>query len=396
MNSPASSRVAASEVEKLALDGARHVAATPGRPRRTAPGYRRRPASTRITGTHGGGRPRAAASRMWLLVREGSMARTPCAPAASSRSTARRASRSAPTIAIPMDIADSGHIQRDCAKPSQSGSRPRTRCSWRRITRRSGTGCPDRSDRAGLCGGPSPPADLVSFRAANRSQARSADRGRPASRASRWVRQSVRIAPVAPSDFAIPWDGAASASGDRPDQDQVVTSHSRASRPWKRAAPSPTRSATGKIAVFERHLSQPPSGARLRRRVGAQRGALASSVAHDAHNSSSWAWTTVTWRIRSRARRARRGIVAVEERRVLAECPLPVAGLLSDAPLADVVAQSRACNTAAQGLGGRARRRSSRSRSSRFSVIPHLKITDRGLVTSTASSWSRSRCQHGV
>ena len=41
------------------------------------------------------------------------------------------------------------------------------------------------------------------------------------------------------------------------------------------------------------------------------------------------------------------GIVAVESRGVKAELPLPVAGLLSDAPLADVVDQSRACNEAA-------------------------------------------------
>ena len=45
------------------------------------------------------------------------------------------------------------------------------------------------------------------------------------------------------------------------------------------------------------------------------------------------------------------GIVVVDGLRVLAECPLPVAGLLSDAPLADVIAQSRACNEAAHALG---------------------------------------------
>ena len=52
------------------------------------------------------------------------------------------------------------------------------------------------------------------------------------------------------------------------------------------------------------------------------------------------------------------GIVAVESRGVRAELPLPVAGLLSDAPLADVVAQSRACNEAAAALGCRWPRRS--------------------------------------
>ena len=58
------------------------------------------------------------------------------------------------------------------------------------------------------------------------------------------------------------------------------------------------------------------------------------------------------------------GILAVEDGRVLAACPLPVAGLLSDAPLADVIAQSRACNEAARGSAGQAQRRSSPSPSS--------------------------------
>ena len=43
------------------------------------------------------------------------------------------------------------------------------------------------------------------------------------------------------------------------------------------------------------------------------------------------------------------GIVAVDDGAVVAECPLPVAGLLSDAPLDEVIAQSRACNEAAVG-----------------------------------------------
>ena len=45
------------------------------------------------------------------------------------------------------------------------------------------------------------------------------------------------------------------------------------------------------------------------------------------------------------------GIVAVERGKVVAECPLPIAGLLSDAPLAEVIEQSRACNDAAHTLG---------------------------------------------
>ena len=107
-----------------------------------------------------------------------------------------------------------------------------------------------------------------------------------------------------------------------------------------------------KIAVVERHLATGRIGLGFVAGSGLQRGALASSVAHDAHNL-----VVVGMSDRDMAFAVERlaelggGIVAVEDLRVLAECPLPVAGLLSDAPLADVIAQSRACNEAARELG---------------------------------------------
>jgi len=45
------------------------------------------------------------------------------------------------------------------------------------------------------------------------------------------------------------------------------------------------------------------------------------------------------------------GIVAVEDDAVKAELPLPVAGLLADAPLEEVISRSLACNDAARALG---------------------------------------------
>ena len=72
--------------------------------------------------------------------------------------------------------------------------------------------------------------------------------------------------------------------------------------------------------------------------------------------------------------------LAVDGREVLAECPLPVAGLLSDASLDDVIAQSRACNDAAAALGWTGATPFLTVSFLALSVIPHLKITDRGLV----------------
>jgi adenine deaminase len=74
------------------------------------------------------------------------------------------------------------------------------------------------------------------------------------------------------------------------------------------------------------------------------------------------------------------GIVVADGGEVVAECPLPVAGLLSDAPLADVIAQSAATNAAAHGLGWTGATPFLTLAFLALSVIPSLKITDRGLV----------------
>jgi adenine deaminase len=74
------------------------------------------------------------------------------------------------------------------------------------------------------------------------------------------------------------------------------------------------------------------------------------------------------------------GIVVVEEQGVRAELPLPVAGLLSDRPLAAVLEGSRALNAAAQALGVSFPPPFQMLAFRALSVIPSLKITDRGLV----------------
>jgi adenine deaminase len=70
----------------------------------------------------------------------------------------------------------------------------------------------------------------------------------------------------------------------------------------------------------------------------------------------------------------------IADRGVQAELPLPVAGLLSDAPLGEVVAASEACVAAAEALGCTFPAPFQTLSFLALSVIPKLKITDRGLV----------------
>jgi len=196
-----------------------------------------------------------------------------------------------------------------------------------------------------------------------------------------WVRQSVRVRPLAPGDFAVPWSGG-SARAIGLVEDQVVTeSLERELVVEGGHAVADAERDLAKIAVVERHLATGRVGVGFVAGSGLRRGALASSVAHDAHNL-----VVVGMSDRDMAFAVDRlaelggGIVAVEGLRVLAECPLPVAGLLSDAPLAEVVAQSRACNQAAHELGWSGATPFLTLAFLALSVIPHLKITDRGLV----------------
>jgi adenine deaminase len=185
-----------------------------------------------------------------------------------------------------------------------------------------------------------------------------------------WVRQSVRIAPLARDAFEAPAHERVRAIGLVPDQ--VVTESLVV------AADDP---GLAKIAVVERHLATGRVGLGFVHGSGLRRGALASTVAHDAHNIVVVGAGDEDMRAAvERVVELGGGIVAVDGGRVAAECPLPVAGLLSVAPLAEVIAQSRACNDAAAALGWIGNTPFLTLSFLGLSVIPSLKITDRGLV----------------
>jgi len=196
-----------------------------------------------------------------------------------------------------------------------------------------------------------------------------------------WVRQTVRIQPVRASDFAIPWSGGpARAIGLV--TDQVVT-ESLVVEPAvdDGHAVASMEQDLAKIAVVERHLATGRIGLGFVSGSGLRSGALASTVAHDAHNLVVVGMTDEDMAFAvSYLAELGGGIVAVEAGRVLAECPLPIAGLLSEAPLDTVIAQSRACNEAAAQLGWSGATPFLTLAFLALSVIPSLKITDRGLV----------------
>ncbi len=198
-----------------------------------------------------------------------------------------------------------------------------------------------------------------------------------------WVRNTVRIRSVGSNALHVPWEG----NGGRMRviglvPDQIVT-ESLLEEPTVEgglAVADPERD-LAKIAVIERHLGTGRIGLGFVRGFGLRSGALASTVAHDAHNI-----VVVGMDDHDMARAVARlsdlggGVVVVEHQGTRAELPLPVAGLLSTAPLDEVVAASHSCVEAARALGCTLTSPFQSLAFLALSVIPELKITDRGLV----------------
>jgi adenine deaminase len=74
------------------------------------------------------------------------------------------------------------------------------------------------------------------------------------------------------------------------------------------------------------------------------------------------------------------GLAVVAGGRLLAELALPIAGLMSEAPLAEVAAQLDRLTAAAHGLGSPLNDPFMTLSFLALPVIPALKLTDRGLV----------------
>jgi hypothetical protein len=136
-----------------------------------------------------------------------------------------------------------------------------------------------------------------------------------------------------------------------------------------------------KIAVIERHHATGRIGLGLVRGFGLASGAFASTVAHDAHNLVIVGTDDASMRAcAERLQQIGGGIAVARDGAVHGELALPVAGLLSDAPVEDVVTGLEALQDMLreQGVGDDAPFMTLSFLA--LSVIPALKITDRGLV----------------
>src|SRR3954471_20281525 len=136
-----------------------------------------------------------------------------------------------------------------------------------------------------------------------------------------------------------------------------------------------------KFAVVERHRATGDVGVGLVKGFGMKAGALASSVAHDAHNIGVVGTNDADMVAAVRALVEQRGgLAVVRDGEVLARLPLPIGGLMSDLPFEEVAERLEAVEAAATSLGCTIWRPFMVLSLMALSLIPALKLTDRGLV----------------
>ncbi len=195
----------------------------------------------------------------------------------------------------------------------------------------------------------------------------------PCSTPNRW-----KAVAVTTEDFRLP------ARGERihvigARDGQLVTDHLVLDAPIREGLylPDPTQD-LAMIAVVNRYNHAHPASGFIRG-FGLERGALASSVAHDSHNIVAVGASVEELVAAINALVACGGGLAVAEGSTCQVLPLPVAGLMSDRDGHEVAEQYRALDARAKELGSRLRAPLMTLSFMALLVIPALKMSDRGL-----------------
>lgn len=135
-----------------------------------------------------------------------------------------------------------------------------------------------------------------------------------------------------------------------------------------------------KLAVIERHSGTGRVGLGFVRGFGLRFGALASSVAHDAHNLIVVGTSDEAMRDAVEIVLEMQGGLAAVAGREVARLPLPIAGLMSEEPLPEVARQLSVLLQTAHRMGSTLEDPFMALSFLALSVIPALKLTDRGLL----------------
>lgn len=192
---------------------------------------------------------------------------------------------------------------------------------------------------------------------------------------------SMRLAPVEAADFAV---RASSPTGAviGVEAGSVVTAHLTMTLPYKDGIrlPDPENDVL-KVCVVARHGKNRNIGRGFVKGFGLARGALASSVGHDSHNVCVVGQDDAEMAIAvNRLIEIGGGFVAVVGGKVVGELALPMAGLISLKPFEGVRTDLVALRKVVRDLGCPLPEPFLQLAFLPLPVIPHLKITDKGVV----------------
>lgn len=135
-----------------------------------------------------------------------------------------------------------------------------------------------------------------------------------------------------------------------------------------------------KICVIERHRASGNIGRGFVRGFKLKSGAIASTVAHDSHNMVIIGTNDEDmYRAAVRLIKLQGGKVVVNNGEVLAELPLPIAGIISDREYEFVINRCDQLNAAAKSLGCQLGDPFMAMAFLSLPVIPEIKITDKGV-----------------
>jgi adenine deaminase len=192
---------------------------------------------------------------------------------------------------------------------------------------------------------------------------------------------SVKANPVLPADFRITGDGKGfPVIGVMPGK--IITYHLTMDLPSHDGLVQcdPVQDAI-KVAVVERHGINGNIGRGFVHGFGLKHGAIGSTVGHDSHNICVVGVNDEDMALAvNHLREAGGGFVVVRDGAVLADLPLPIAGLMSDGSFETVRDQLMPLRKAAKSLGTVLPEPFLQVAFLPLPVIPHLKISDRGLV----------------
>jgi adenine deaminase len=195
-------------------------------------------------------------------------------------------------------------------------------------------------------------------------------------------RSTMNLSYQAPEDFELKAEGARKIRAIEIVPHQIVTKEVIAAPKIVegRIVADPSRDIL-KLVVVERHRATGNVGVGFVRGFGLQRGALGSTVAHDAHNVVVVGTNDGDIGAAVQAlEKMRGGQVAIVDGKVEAALPLPIAGLVSDQPLETVIEKIAELNSAAARLGCKLDAPFMTLSFMSLSPIPELKLTDQGLV----------------